>query len=203
MNVFSKLFSTSGSYRAASLLASTPLSSGTYRVIDPEAKTSLSQLSESARETFLSRFDPVRALGLNSETLVFRTTDKQFIKGGQMAGNPDSVARIGLPQELAPNPFIWGLVPKDAPESYCPRKIKASALGVPSLNVMVGPNARERIRGYEKSNHVTVQMRLGDFLAKGGKVYFDESSVVRNGVTRALIVTLPKGCKVPAKVLSN
>lgn len=47
-------------------------------------------------------------------------------------------------------------------------------------------------------------MRLGDFLEKGGKVYSDVSAVASNGDTAsALIVTLPKGRKVPAQVVDD
>ncbi|KPB79783.1 Type III effector hopF2 [Pseudomonas syringae pv. maculicola] len=45
-------------------------------------------------------------------------------------------------------------------------------------------------------------MRLGDFLEKGGKVYADTSSVIDGGdEASALIVTLPKGQKVPVEII--
>ncbi|KOG03632.1 Type III effector HopF2 [Pseudomonas syringae pv. aceris] len=45
-------------------------------------------------------------------------------------------------------------------------------------------------------------MRLGDFLEKGGKVYSDISSAADDGETaRALIVTLPRGKKVPVDII--
>ncbi len=69
---------------------------------------------------------------------------------------------------------------------------------------MAGPLGREAISGYAGDNHVAVQMRLGDFLEKGGKVYTDVSAVASDGETaNALIVTLPKGKKVPVKVLGD
>ncbi|WP_247617926.1 AvrPphF family type III effector, partial [Pseudomonas syringae] len=45
---------------------------------------------------------------------------------------------------------------------------------------------------------------LGDFLEKGGKVYSDVSAVHDNGDTASsLIVTLPRGRKVSAQIVSD
>ncbi len=45
-------------------------------------------------------------------------------------------------------------------------------------------------------------MRLGDFLDQGGKVYSDNSAMSAGGDrVEALIVTLPKGRKVPVNIL--
>ncbi|EPM65728.1 type III effector HopF2 [Pseudomonas syringae pv. theae ICMP 3923] len=45
-------------------------------------------------------------------------------------------------------------------------------------------------------------MRLGDFLDQGGKVYSDTSAMSAGGDSvEALIVTLPKGRKVPVNIL--
>ncbi|AKT32571.1 AvrPphF family type III effector [Pseudomonas syringae pv. actinidiae] len=170
-----------------------------------QALTSVYQLSDEAREDFLSRHDPMQKLGLHSETALYRTTDKTYLRGGKLAGNPESCARIGLHEELAPNPYAqhYG-IPEGDSRAYRPREMRASDLRDPSLNVMVGSEARDAVRGYASGNHVAVKMRLGDFLEKGGKVYSDVSAVASNGDTAsALIVTLPKGRKVPAQVVDD
>ncbi|KTB59294.1 AvrPphF family type III effector [Pseudomonas syringae] len=168
-----------------------------------ETLTSIYQLSASQREQFLNTHDPMREIGLNDETPLYRTTDKHYVQGGKLAGNPQSCASIALHEELQPNPFARhiGALPHEA-RAYFPKNAHATDLKDPSLNVMVGSRARDAIRGYAHGNHVAVKMRLGDFLEKGGKVYSDVSSAADDGETaRALIVTLPKGKKVPVEII--
>ncbi|GKS07732.1 hypothetical protein PSTH1771_21970 [Pseudomonas syringae pv. theae] len=75
-------------------------------------------------------------------------------------------------------------------------------MNTPSLNVMAGQGALSALRGYARSDHVTTEMRLGDFLDQGGKVYSDTSAMSAGGDSvEALIVTLPKGRKVPVNIL--
>ncbi|KTB84798.1 AvrPphF family type III effector [Pseudomonas syringae] len=171
--------------------------------IGEQRLTSVYQLSPSQREQFLNRHDPMRKFSLDAETPLYRTTDKTYLRKGQLAGNPESCARIALHEELVDNPFASyvGASPGEA-TAYRPKEMRASDLKHPSLNVMVGSQARDAVRGYAHGNHVAVRMRLGDFLEKGGKVYTDVSAVASNGDTaNALIVTLPKGRKVRADVV--
>ncbi|RMN53962.1 AvrPphF-ORF-2 [Pseudomonas syringae] len=165
--------------------------------------TSIHQLSHSQREQFLNMHDPMRVMGLDHDTELFRTTDSRYIKNDKLAGNPQSMASILMHEELRPNPFAshTGAQPHEA-RAYVPKRIKATDLGVPSLNVMTGSLARDGIRAYDhmSDNQVSVKMRLGDFLERGGKVYADASSIADDGDTsQALIVTLPKGQKVPVE----
>ncbi|MFW3167406.1 AvrPphF family type III effector [Pseudomonas syringae pv. syringae] len=171
--------------------------------IGGQTLTSVYQLSDSERRQFLNTHDPMRAMGLHSETPLYRTTERGYVRGGQIAGNPQSCASIALHEELRPNPYAGyiGASPHEA-RAYLPKQAHATDLGVPSLNVMVGSNARNAIQGYAHGNHVAVKMRLGDFLEKGGKVYSDISSAADDGETaRALIVTLPRGKKVPVDII--
>ncbi|WP_122349791.1 AvrPphF family type III effector, partial [Pseudomonas coronafaciens] len=158
--------------------------------------TSIYQLSDSERETFLDRYDPMRTKGLHSETELYRATDRCYIEDGTLAGNPRSMAKILLHEELAPHPFAsyTGALPHQA-GAYFPKRVPATYLGVPSLNVMVGSLAQDSIRSYARQgvDRVAVQMRLGDFLERGGKVYADDSSNADDAETsHALIVTLPR-----------
>ncbi|WP_415915496.1 AvrPphF family type III effector [Pseudomonas amygdali] len=169
--------------------------------IGGDTLTSIYQLSHSQRERFLDLHDPMRFLGLNHDTELFRTTDSRYIKNDKLAGNPQSMASILMHEELRPNRFAsrTGAQPHEA-TAYLPKRIKATDLGVPSLNVMTGSLARDGIIAYDhmSDNQVAVKMRLGDFLDRGGKVYADASSIADDGETsQALIVTLPKGQKVP------
>ncbi|KPC34214.1 Type III effector HopF2 [Pseudomonas syringae pv. cilantro] len=199
---------TSGSHHVYNPSVSTQHVSGsstqTYSA-GGQALTSVYQLSAEAREDFLNHHDPMIKLGLDPDTQLYRTMDKKYVRGGMVAGYSESCARIALHEELAPNPTAqyYGFAEGDA-RAYVPRQIRASDLKDPSRNVMVGTQARDAIRTYEDENHVTVKMRLGDFLKRGGKVYSDVSSLASNEDTAsALIVTLPKGKKVPATIVND
>ncbi|MCV9877494.1 AvrPphF family type III effector [Brenneria izbisi] len=171
-----------------------------------EELTSIRQLSSPERERFLNEYDPMRSIpGLNSESSVYRTTPREFVKNGMIAGNPKSSARIFLHEQLNPNYLSRQRmnVPIGTAYAYIPKESRAQDLGTPSLNVMYGSNALEATRTYaQTSRYVTVEMRLGDFLERGGKVYKDVSSFSADDDTaHALIVTLPKGKKVPANII--
>ncbi|MEW5291060.1 MULTISPECIES: AvrPphF family type III effector [Erwinia] len=170
-----------------------------------QAVTSIYQLSEQSRNEFLSHHDPMSKFDLDSETPLYRTTDKKFVKNGKMAGNPNSGAWIEQHEELTSNHFLQGYdLSADDSRAYLPKQIRASDLPHPSLNVMTGPEAREAIGKYTRNGHVAVQMRLGDFLERGGKAYTDVTAAASNGDTAtALIVTLPEGKKVPVRVLGD
>ncbi|KPC30035.1 Type III effector HopF2 [Pseudomonas syringae pv. cilantro] len=67
---------------------------------------------------------------------------------------------------------------------------------------MAGRGALGALRIYARSDHVTTEMKLGDFLSQGGKVYSDNSSTSAGGDrVEALIVTLPEGSTVPVKII--
>lgn len=198
--------STSGSHHVysppASPLDRSGASTPVYRAAG-QALTSVHQLSDEARDDFLSHHDPMLRLGLGPDTPLYRTTHKRYLRGGELPGHPGSCARIALHEELTANPYAAhsGYTADDA-LAYRPRRIRASDLKDPSLNVMAGSDARNSVRGYAKEDHVTVQMRLGDFLDRGGKVYTDVSSFADRGeAASALIVTLPKGRKVPVQII--
>lgn len=199
---------TSGSHHVYSPPASPRSPSGSSTPVHSaggQALTSVYQLSDEARVDFLNRHDPMLKLGLDPETSLYRTTDQKYLRGGKLAGNPESCARIALHEELVPNLYAghYG-IPEGDSRAYRPKEMLASNLRHPSLNVMVGSEARDAVRGYASGNHVAVKMRLGDFLEKGGKVYSDVSAVASNGETaNALIVTLPKGHKVRAEVVDD
>lgn len=164
--------------------------------------TSIHQLRAAEREIFLNIHDPMRKFNLDPDTPVYRTMDRKYIdKKGRVGGHPDSGARIALYEQLKKNPIAShiGATPGQA-RYYTPKEVRASELKDPSLNVMVGPRAHES-RHYGKKGDVTVEMRLGDFLDHGGKVYTDTLANGTNGETNAIIVTLPKGKKVPATVV--
>lgn len=170
-----------------------------------QAITSIHQLSEQSRNEFLDCHDPMSKFDLDSETPLYRTTDKKFVKNGKMAGNPNSGAWIEQPEELTSNHFLQAYnLPADDSRAYLPKQIPASDLPHPSLNVMAGSDARSAIGKYTRNGHVAVEMRLGDFLERGGKAYTDVTAAASNGETAtALIVTLPAGKKVPVRVLGD
>ncbi|MCX8966527.1 type III effector [Erwinia psidii] len=169
-----------------------------------ERLTSVYQLSSKERKKFLKNHDPMKKFGLNANTPVYRTTHSRYVdENGMMAGNPESGAFVKLHEVLSPNPFAEsnGFRPNEA-RAYLPRRERACNLGVPSLNVMVGPGALGSVTRYAREDHVTTKMRLGDFLDRGGKVYNDYSAVAGDGhSTNALLVTLPEGEKVPVKIV--
>ncbi|WP_243787293.1 AvrPphF family type III effector [Pseudomonas amygdali] len=69
--------------------SSTPVHS-----VGGQGLTSVYQLSAEARDDFLDRFDPMRNLGLNSETPLYRTTDTSWRNVIAQVRNPDEDPRI-------------------------------------------------------------------------------------------------------------
>ncbi|RLM20710.1 hypothetical protein BIY29_14850 [Brenneria alni] len=161
---------------------------------------SVNDLPPAEKEAFLNVHDPVRAMNLNENTLLYRSTDKRFISRGHLKGNPNSIARIFNYDRLRPNPYLQLVTHRNAPP-YFPVEMRASELKDPSLNVMVGLQAREAILQYAKRDNVSVEMRLGDFMRQGGKVYSDTSSAISSNYATALVVTLPKGSSVPVTII--
>ncbi|MFB9087753.1 AvrPphF family type III effector [Erwinia tracheiphila] len=147
----------------------------------------------------MSKFD------LDSETELYRTTQREFVKNGMMAGNPNSSAWVEQHEALRPNHNLQAYnLDADDSRGYLPAEIRASELPHPSLNVMAGEHARSAITRYAKNGHVAVKMRLGDFLDKGGKVYADVTAIASNEETGvALIVTLPEGKQVSVQVVDD
>jgi hypothetical protein len=136
----------------------------------------------------------MRQLGLTYDTRVYRSPDQEYIQDGRLSGNPYSSAKIADHEQVKPNPYLSG--------RYIPVNKRVTALGQPSLNVMVGSDAREGAMSYSHNNQrTTVEMRLGDFLNQGGKVYRDVSATVSDDTSTALIVTLPSECSVPVREL--
>ncbi|PAU59565.1 hypothetical protein BZL41_16955 [Pseudomonas sp. PIC25] len=164
--------------------------------------TSVDQLSSSERQRFLKTRDPMNMYELKPETLVYRSMPAEHLVNGQVSGNPNSRALIRDHERLMPNP-LGGGQPGTA-EAYWTMQRPARELG-PSLNVMAGTRALETVSlGYNRTGqNITVEMKLGDFLERGGKVYRDESAVSGDRQKRAipLIVTLPEGESVPAKIV--
>ncbi|RML89190.1 AvrPphF family type III effector [Pseudomonas savastanoi] len=173
------------------------------RFVGQYTLTSIHQLSSEERENFLDAHDPMRVYDLNSETSVYRTTPREYVRNGYATGNPNSGAIIALHEELQESPYAQHIGARpDQADAYRPRTANASSLNTPSLNVMAGQGALSALRGYAGSDHVTTEMRLGDFLDQGGKVYSDTSAMSAGGDSvEALIVTLPEGCKVPVNIL--
>ncbi|WP_154609190.1 AvrPphF family type III effector [Pseudomonas syringae] len=71
--------------------SSTPMHS-----VGGQALTSRYQLSAEARNDFLDRFDPMRSLGLNSDTPLCRTTTTSWRNVIAQVRNPDEDPRIDL-----------------------------------------------------------------------------------------------------------
>lgn len=170
------------------------------RASGPEL-TDVRQLPPDERERFLNQHDPMRFMrGLNANTSLYRSTERRYVSNGRIQGNPNSCAIVERHDKLVPN--VMGRQFSNAPigtaRAYSPAQGYASELG-PSLNVMVGSAARNIATRYSANpNSITVKMKLGDFLQRGGRVYLDVGSAVAgNADTVPLIVTLPAGQSVP------
>lgn len=163
---------------------------------------SINDISSPDREFFLNYNDPVRSLGLTSETKVYRTVASKYIKNGMLQGHHDASASIYNHERLVPNPYAaMRSSAGTRPPLYKPLKMRASELSEPVVNVMTGADAVSGAKAYLGRGKVTVEMTLGDFTAQGGKVYNDASSVNDSDLSAALILTLPSGCSVPVKIV--
>lgn len=168
--------------------------------------TSVDTLPDAAREVFLREHDPVRNLRLTDDSVLYRVTEKKWIKNGALSGNPESHAMIANHNVVRENSYHtmmagysgYGNIP-----THMPVDMKAHNLGTPVVNVMYGSQALRQIAGYAKrGDRELVSMTLGDFRrAGGGDVYFDVSAAMNAPNAQALIVTLPKRAHVPVSVL--
>ncbi|MGF6971737.1 hypothetical protein QFZ94_000164 [Paraburkholderia sp. JPY465] len=164
--------------------------------------TSINAIPQVHRDDLLNIHDPVRTLNLTDDSVFYRASESKWVKNGRISGNPKSYAMVTNHHAVRENPRHaamersgyqgWTL-------PYEPIQMRAHELGQPILNVMFGTNAERQARGYaERPGRTMIAMTLGDFRrAGGGDVYFDVSAVVNDGVTHALVVTLPKKASVP------
>jgi hypothetical protein len=159
---------------------------------------STSTLPYEDRERFLNRFDPIRRLGLTEDTRLYRSTERRYIENGTLRGHQGSVARINNYDQAKPNSMRHSYMQA---YSHTPVSMRARDLNVPTLNVMVGSGAMEGAEAYSSSSHATVEMRLGDVLRQGGRVYEDTSAIADSDESRALVVTLPRRA-IPVNILN-
>lgn len=188
-NVYSPAASPTSSPQRTSAPAG-PVSEGGNRL------TSVDQLNSRERQRFLKSHDPMEIYKLKRDTPLYRTMPAEYLVDGQVSGNPNSCALIRNHERLRPNPY--GGQPGTA-SAYWTVQHRAYELG-PSLNVMAGNDAQASTAPYHQEGNVTVEMRLGDFLERGGKAYVDESAGKGDGIDAIpLVVTLPEGESVPAR----
>lgn len=187
-----------------------------YVLADGRKFTSVNALSPEDRAAFLAVHDPVQQFGLTDDTLLYRTTEKQWVKGSRIRGNPNSCARIANHLAVVDNPVLKDPVTlaqlgpqarhavlTDRGARFHPVDMRATDLQQPTLNVMAGPNGKSGATAYAQGpEYVVVSMRLGDLRkAGGGEVFLDVSSVARSDKMPALIVTMPDEKAVPVKIL--
>lgn len=176
-----------------------------HRAPAPEL-THVRQLPPDEQERFLSEHDPMRYMhNLNANTSLYRTTERRYVSNGRIQGNPESMARIARHDKLVPNQSsrFYADARVGTAEAYSPAPARASDLG-PTLNVMAGSKAHTfaAMYGRQNPNNIVVKMKLGDFLQRGGKVYFDVgSAITRDRDTAPLIVTLPRDESVPVQIV--
>ncbi|WP_206956654.1 AvrPphF family type III effector [Trinickia acidisoli] len=206
----------------AALSAPSATRTATQKPASANGHIPFTSLEPAVQEALLNRLDPIRKLGLNDDTVLYRATDKSWLKkggkGGQftLQGNPNSVASITNHLELKRNPFhgnqklLSTLPPEirqrfdtDPSMRYAPTATDANKLKDPTLNVMYGNRATDGAEGYANTGkHVLVKMTLGDLRkAGGGQVFFDDSAAARGSNTVPLIVTLPAGKSVPVEIV--
>ncbi len=142
---------------------------------------------------------------LNAHTSLYRTTERRYVSNGRIKGNPESMARIVRHDKLVPNQSsrLYADARVGTAEAYSPAPARASDLG-PTLNVMAGSQAHTfaAMYGGRNPNNIVVKMKLGDFLQRGGQVYFDVGSAITGDRdTAPLIVTLPHGESVPVQIV--
>lgn len=176
-----------------------------HRAPAPEL-THVRQLPPDEQERFLSEHDPMRYMhNLNANTSLYRTTERRYVSNGCIQGNPESMARIVRHDKLVANQSsrFYADARVGTAEAYSPAPARASDLG-PTLNVMAGSQAHTfaAMYGRQNPNNIVVKMKLGDFLQRGGKVYFDVGSAITGDRdTAPLIVTLPHGESVPVQIV--
>ncbi|WP_368355395.1 MULTISPECIES: AvrPphF family type III effector [Comamonadaceae] len=172
------------------------LQDGSYVLKNGRVFPSVNTLPPAERAAFLKKHHPCSQLKLNDDSLLFRVTDRQWVQDGTLSGHPQSGARIRNHFAIAGNPYM--------PGSFKPVEMDAMHLPDPVLNVMFGPDAYAGAMNYATSDsHVPVMMTLGALRAAGGgEVFLDISARYgQDNDSRALIVTLPEGAKVPVTIL--
>lgn len=210
-----------GGATKASSAATPQASEGRIILKDGRSVPALSAQAPAVQAAFLARHDPVQTLGLTDDSVFYRTMEKSWLqkskdgKGFTLAGNPNSVAvihnHLAVKDNPAFRPATFSSLPKETQASLMndpiarifPVAMRASNLPTPTLNVGHGELAAGMAKAYGRSpDHVVVEMTLGDLRrAGGGQVFFDRSALAGNSKTRALIVTLPAGKRVPVKVI--
>jgi hypothetical protein len=125
---------------------------------------------------------------LTPDTIVYRVARGKYldVDNNLAFGNSRSMAGIAVPGEYEPHPFY--------PGAQVPREISASSLADPGLNVSLSDTARSYARG---DDFILTQMRLGDMLSAGGRVYLDSGSWKQG----SLYVTLPNNQPIPITVI--
>ncbi|SFE13234.1 AvrPphF-ORF-2 [Paracidovorax konjaci] len=174
--------SSSGSSHRASLPKTVTLGGQKYLSVD--------SIPEQTRNALKAVSDPVQALQLDDNSVFYRVTDRKWLKNGQLAGNPESLARIENHQ----------VVRQDAPHRAA--SMQAKHLKDPTLNVMHGSGARDAALAYMEEGRQLVSFTLGDVRKLGGgEVYFDTTSLYDDGDGNAsLIVTVPRHKKLAVTV---
>jgi hypothetical protein len=127
---------------------------------------------------------------LTPDTLLYRAVDKQFLdmERDLAFGNPNSNALLLDEQRTVPHPEYGHLGVMQ--EHF----FTAAELPERGLNVTTNPAS---LRLYARSDaYVVTEMRLGDMLSAGGKVYMDIGAVIQG----ALYVTLPDNQPIPVKI---
>ncbi|AVS84932.1 hypothetical protein C8239_09365 [Paracidovorax avenae] len=172
------------------------LQDGSYVLKNGQVFPSVNTLSRAERVAFLAKHDPCNQLKLNNDSVFFRVTERQWVQDGTLSGHPQAGARIRNHFAIAANPYM--------PGSFKPAEMDAMHLPDPVLNVMFGSEAYAGLRSYATSDsHVLTMMTLGALRAAGGgEVFLDISARYgQDNDSRALIVTLPEGAKVPVTIL--
>lgn len=163
----------------------------------------------------------LREHDLTEDTVVYRWMDRRFLNEaeGTVAGNPNSMAMItdeyARPElknmaRLMRNTSRPGAAAGDVEiaEQYLaqpgnsltnPPTRNASSLSDPGINV-----SRRPLDGYSgahrgDSNMVLVQVRVGDAVRAGGRVYADISSTGQG----AFYLTIPRGHSIPYRLVTR
>lgn len=168
--------------------------------------------------------DPVLEFKMTDETVLYRSTKRKYISDdSRITGNAASKASIRNHLAVEKGQ-TWRYLEREAerlkdidPKNHAeclrimennriwaPVKMQSSDLPDASLNVMLGEHARNAAQGYGGPDAVLVEMKLGDFRKAGGGVVFrDDTSAFAGREAMPLIVTLPKGKTIPAKIVEH
>lgn len=174
------------------------------------------------QERIGAEWDPVEKLGLNDDSVFFRSMAPAYLKGAEITGNPNSCAQIANPYTAKPNYYHTMLhqylndPSLSAPERRHAKSVLATTsvpkyvvgcmgardLPIATLNVMYGRNAMSGAHSYARPGYQVTKMTLGDLRkAGGGEVYYDVGCLLVSDHSVALIVTLPRDQAVTVEVL--